>query len=323
MFQTSNFKPAKYLSNPHIQTMVAKWLNRNQVVPTFNETLELPDNDFVDLTWTEIPRNNNTKPIIVLLHGLQGSKNSHYIKSMLSAIKAKGWIGVLIHFRGCSGKPNKKAHSYHSGFTHDIHYFTEQLTIRYPDCKFAIIGYSLGGNVLIKYLAETQNTPYSCATVICAPLHLASCSEKINRGFSKIYQKYLLDMLKQATEEKIQLGLIDNISLKELEQMKTMLDFDNKVTAPLNGFENAEHYYQASSGINVLKQINTPCLIIHAKDDPFISHQHVTSIDSLPENIIFEVSDYGGHVGFLSSEKLFKPQYWLDTKVPQFVQDFL
>lgn len=326
MFQSSDFKPAKWLSNPHVQTMLAKFLNRNEIIPSINEVLELPDGDFVDLAWTEIPQANNTKPIIVLLHGLQGSKNSHYIKSMFKAIKQQGWIAVLIHFRGCSGKPNRLAHSYHSGYTYDIHYFTQQLKTRYQQCKLAIIGYSLGGNVLTKYLAEAKNSPYACATVICAPLHLASCSAKINSGSSKIYQKYLIDMLKQSTEEKIKLGLIQDISLNALKQLKTMRDFDNSVTAPLNSFTSAEHYYSESSGINVLNKIAQPCLIIHAEDDPFLSHEHITHIDYLPENITFEISTHGGHVGFLSTnitDKSLKPVYWLETRVPQFLQDYL
>jgi len=323
MFQSSDFTSAPLLSNPHLQTMVAKWLNRSDNVTTKTEVLTLPDGDFIDLCWTEIPTTNNTKPIVVLLHGLQGSQHSHYIKSMFKAIRNKGWIGVLIHFRGCSGRPNKLAKSYHSGFTDDIEYFTQQLQIRYQHCKFAIIGYSLGGNVLTRYLAKVPHSPYACATMICAPFHLASCSKKINKGSSKIYQKYLLDMLKYVTEEKIKLGLITHISLAELKQLKTMWDFDDKVTAPLNNFTSAEHYYNKCSGIHVLPTITHPALVIHAKDDPFLCHNEIMNIKHLPNNIRFEISEHGGHVGFLSGKRLLKPEYWLETKVVNFLQDYL
>lgn len=323
MFHSCDFTPAKGLSNPHIQTMLAKYLNRKSFVPTVKETLELPDGDFVDLAWTEVPSSDNTKPIVVILHGLQGCEYSHYIKSMFAAIVKKGWIGVLIHFRGCSGRANRLAHSYHSGYTKDIRYFTEQLEYRYPHCKLSVIGYSLGGNVLTRYLSETPNSPYQSATVICAPLHLASCSEKINKGFSKIYQSYLLTMLKKATADKIKLGLIKHLSLYDLKNIKTMWDFDHNVTAPLNGFNSADHYYNEVSGINILHKITKPCLIIHAQDDPFLSNEHIMSIDNLPSNIHFEVSTTGGHVGFLSGDSLFKPSYWLETRVPKFLQDFL
>lgn len=328
MFHSNNFQPARLLSNAHVQTMGAKCFNRSDNITTINETLELPDGDFVDLAWTEIPSTHNTKPIVVLLHGLHGSKHSHYIKSMFKALTLKGCIAVLIHFRGCSGRANRLAHSYHSGYTNDIKYFTEQLKLRYTQCKFAVIGYSLGGNVLAKYLAEVQHSPYVCATIVCAPLHLASCSTKINKGLSKIYQKYLMDMLKSTTEEKIKLGLITHISSNELKQLKTLWDFDDKVTAPLNGFTSAEHYYSESSGLYALPNITKPCLVIHAKDDPFLSHDKIinilnSDIKHLPQNIRFEISEHGGHVGFLAEKKRCKPEYWLDTRVPQFLQDFL
>lgn len=327
MFISSKFSPAKYLSNPHVQTILAKWVKQKTNLPTFDETLELPDGDFVDITWTEIPQSTNIKPIVVLLHGLGGSKDSHYIKGMFAAINAKGWIAVLLHFRGCSGKPNKKAISYHSAFTQDIRYFTQQLTARYPLCKFAIIGYSLGGNVLTHYLAETPNNPYQCATIVGAPFCLASCSNKINKGLSKIYQVYLLNLLKKATKQKITQGLIHHISVKQLNKINTMLAFDDKITAPLNGFNNAQHYYKECSGIRVFKEITQPCLFIHSADDPFIEHTKINSLitsdEQIPNNITLEISQQGGHVGFLTGNKIGKPEFWLDTRVPQFLQDFL
>lgn len=323
MPQTSQFKPAWWLPNKHLQTMGAKWLNRHISIQTIDETLTLPDGDFADLTWTEKPTPDNTKPIIVLLHGLHGSKNSHYIKGMFQAIQKQGWIGVLIHFRGCSGRPNRFAHSYHCGFTDDIHYFTNYLTEHYKHCKFAIIGYSLGGNVVAKFLSEAPNAPYAAAIVVCAPLHLKSCSSKISQGTSKIYQKYLVDMLKQATKEKITLNLIDNITENDLDDIITLREFDNTVTAPLHGFENADDYYQQSSARDLLPLIQTPSLFIHAKDDPFLCHQSVTSLENLPNNITFEISNHGGHVGFISGSNIRKPHYWLESRIPQFLQDYL
>ena len=109
MYSVSQFKPAWWLTNPHSQTLAAKFFRRKQKLVTFNETVELPDGDFIDLAWTEQPKPNNTRPIVVMLHGLEGSKDSHYAKGMLTALKNRGWIAVLMHFRGCSGKPNRQA----------------------------------------------------------------------------------------------------------------------------------------------------------------------------------------------------------------------
>ncbi|WNC71911.1 hydrolase [Thalassotalea psychrophila] len=320
MLKTSSFKPAWWLSNRHLQTMAAKILRRNQTVAVINETVELPDGDFVDLAWTEDPNLHPLKPIVYVLHGLEGSINSHYAKGMMGAIKAKGWIGLLMHFRGCSGRPNRQGPSYHSGDTWDIHYCTEHLKERFVNRPVAILGFSLGGNVLANYLAEDPNNPFRCAAVICAPLHLASCSTQIDQGFSKVYQKYLVDMLKDSTTEKIKLKLISHIELAELEQIKTLFEFDQKVTAPINGFESAEDYYEKASGLYQLDKITKPTLIIHAMDDPFLCHKYLNKI---PENssINLEVSKHGGHVGFISGRNPFKPQYWLENRVLNFIEE--
>lgn len=323
MYSTSKFKPAWWLTNAHFQTLAAKFFRRKEKLVTYTETLELPDGDFIDLAWTEKPHQNNTRPIIVMLHGLEGSKDSHYAIGMLNAIKKHGWIAVLMHFRGCSGRPNRQASSYHSGDIRDISYLTEHLIARYQQCIFSVLGFSLGGNVLTRYLAQVPNNPYRCAAVICAPLDLASCSARINQGFSKLYQKYLLKMLKDSTLEKIAVNIINNMKEKQLEAINTIYDFDDQVTAPLNGFTSAQHYYQQASGNQVMEHIKQPCLFIHAADDPFLNHQFSLPQQKLPKHLTFEVSSHGGHVGFIHGNNPFKPQYWLEKRVPDFLSAHL
>lgn len=322
MYSASKFKPAWWLTNAHFQTLAAKFFRRKQQLATTTETLELPDGDFIDLAWTERPEKNNTRPIIVILHGLEGSKDSHYAKGMLNAVKERGWIAVLMHFRGCSGTANRQASSYHSGDIRDISYLTEQLIDRYQHCVFSVLGFSLGGNVLTQYLAQVPNNPYRSAAVICAPLDLASCSARINQGFSRLYQKYLLQMLKDSTLEKIATKVISNIKAKQLAAIKTLHDFDEYVTAPLNGFANAQHYYQQASGNQVMEYIKQPCLFIHAADDPFLDHQYSLPQQKLPEHLTFEVSKHGGHVGFIHGNNPLKPQYWLEQRVPDFLSKY-
>lgn len=323
MLYQSDFKPAWWLANAHLQTMMAKYFRRNEKIETITEILELPDNDFIELAWTEIPSSNNTRPIVVLLHGLAGSKDSHYAKGMLQALKNQGWIGVLMHFRGCGKQSNRQASSYHSGDTRDIHFFSQVLAHRYQQCNFALIGFSLGGNVLTRYLAEHKNNPYKSAISVCAPLHLASCSQRINQGFSKIYQKYLVDMLKEAIKKKITKQLLPQICLRKLANIHTIWQFDDYITAPINGFNDAEHYYQQASGRDVLAEISQPCLIIHASDDPFLSHSDTINVKHLPKTMRFEVSKQGGHVGFIYGNNPFKPQYWLEKRAIIFLADFL
>lgn len=323
MLYHSQFKAAWWLANPHLQTIAAKFLRRKDHLATINETLELPDGDFIELAWTEIPAANNARPVVVVLHGLEGSVNSHYAKGMLTAIKAQGWIGVLMHFRGCSGQPNRFGRSYHSGDTRDIDHLSSLLHQRYPKCPLSIIGFSLGGNVLARYLASKPENPYKAAVIICAPLHLSSCSDRINQGFSKVYQKYLIDMLKQRTREKIALKLITELDETALAKINTIRDFDHYVTAPVNGFTSAEDYYQQMSGRDLLADIHQPCLVIHAMDDPFLSHSHITPEGVLPATTRFELCRQGGHVGFITGKNPLKPKYWLEHRVPTYLMEYI
>jgi predicted alpha/beta-fold hydrolase len=323
MHSVSEFKPAWWLTNAHFQTLAAKLFRHKQKLTTNTETLELPDGDFIDLAWTEQPQQDNTRPIVVILHGLEGSKDSHYAKGMLNTMKERGWIGVLMHFRGCSGKPNRQARSYHSGDIRDISYLTKHLVDSYQYCSFSALGFSLGGNVLTRYLAQVPNNPYRSAAVICAPLDLASCSARIDQGFSKFYQKYLLQMLKDSTLEKIAGKVINNIKATQLDTIKTIYDFDEQVTAPLNNFKSADHYYKEASGNRVMGKIKQPCLFIHAADDPFLNHHQALPQEKLPEHLTFEVSNHGGHVGFIHGNNPFKPLYWLEQRVPEFLNAHL
>lgn len=323
MIFDSKFKPAWWLTNPHLQTIAAKWLKKNQPIDYIKETIELPDGDFIDLAWSEKPDLKNNKPLVVILHGLAGSVESHYAKGMLNTLKHLNWLGVLMHFRGCSGRPNRMAQSYHSGDTRDIGYLTQLLSQRFPRHPKFVIGYSLGGNVLTKYLAETPDNPYQAACVICAPLDLASCSQRINSGFSKIYQKYLVDMLKTDTQSKINQKLVTNISQRQLSTIRSIKAFDHQVTAPLNGFLSADEYYQKASGAKVIKNIQQPCLFIHAADDPFLNHQTLLPTTQLPSHIRFEVSHKGGHVGFITGNNPLKPQYWLEQRIPEFLRSYM
>jgi len=323
MFSKSSFKAAWWLANPHLQTIAAKWLRRKEKLTTITETLELPDGDFIDLAWTEIPEPNNTKPIIVILHGLEGSVDSHYVKGMLATIKHRGWIGLLMHFRGCSGRENRQAAAYHSGDTRDISYLAKLLIQRYQNCPLFLLGFSLGGNVVTRYLSQQPDNPFTAATVVCAPLHLASCSQRIDQGFSKLYQKYLVQMLKQSTQIKIDKNMMPDVCANSFSQIDTIWQFDDTITAPINGFKSAEDYYQQSSGLYVLHRIKQQCLIIHAADDPFLNHKDIIFNDALPKNVTFEVSNRGGHVGFISGNNPFKPEYWLEQRIPHFIEQQL
>jgi predicted alpha/beta-fold hydrolase len=323
MFVESKFTAPWWLKNCHLQTILAKYLRTEKLVSTSTQYIETSDNDFLELAWTELPQSNQVKPIVVLLHGLEGSIDSHYVQGMLNAIKSRGWIGVLLHFRGCGTKPNRTATSYHSGFTKDIAYFSQYLNTHFPKHNKALVGFSLGGNVTAKYLAESDDHHFKAASVICAPIHLESASKRINQGFSKVYQRYLVDMLKQSAQQKVEQFKLSHFDLHEISKANSIWQFDELYTAPSNGFKDAQDYYEQSSSAALLSKIDIPCLFIHAKDDPFLCDKHLASLSLDTNNVTFELSKRGGHVGFVTGNNPFKPKFWLEQRVPNFLSDIL
>jgi len=319
------FNAAVGLNNPHLQTVMPRII-RNK--PLFNakwQTLKTPDGDFIDLAWSEDWTRHITKkkPIFVLFHGLEGHFNSPYANGLMHAFAQQGWLSVMMHFRGCSGKPNRMARAYHSGETDDPRLFLEQLRHQFPKQPKIAIGVSLGGNMLVNYLAKYNHDPIiDAATVISAPLDLAACSEKINQGFSKIYRNYLLHSLKKnALKKEAQLKKALNVSAQSIKKLKTLFDFDNKITAPLHGFKNAQDYYRQCSGINVINNVVIPLQVIHAQDDPFMTQDVIPNFP-LNNNIHYRLFKQGGHVGFLSGS-LAKPIFWLEHAMPNYYQHIM
>lgn len=324
MLTKSKFKPSWWLKNRHVQTIVPRLYSKPcDFKPRFQD-FELPDGDFVELTWTGDPKSvPSGQPIVLVLHGLEGSFDSFYAKRMMNVMHQNGWFSVLMHFRGCGQKPNRKAQSYHSGQTADVHEFITHLNNTFPASRIYAVGFSLGGNVLAKYLGEHVENPLSGGVVISAPLQLNECADSISKGFSKVYQKYLIDKLVKSTHDKIDfLNGAEPIPIDKakLDNLNTIYDFDDCITAPINGFDDAMDYYLSSSSKQFLKNITTPTLVIHAKDDPFMNEKVIPSNEELSDQVLFELSDRGGHVGFLSGNNPFKPEFWAETRSVEFIK---
>lgn len=321
----SEFKPAWWLRNRHLQTIVPRFYKVPCDFTPIREEFELSDGDFVELVWTQKPTDPE-QPIVLILHGLEGSIDSFYAKRMMNAVHQQGWIALLMHFRGCGEKVNRKAQSYHSGQTQDVTELVGYLNQKYAEFTKYAIGFSLGGNVLTKYVGEQTESGLAGSVVISAPLDLQICAKAIGEGFSKVYQKYLVDKLIHSTQQKISQFKDKfplSVSQEMLEKTKVLIDFDNMITAPLNGFKNAQDYYRKCSGNQFLKSCKTPTLIIHAKDDPFMTEAVIPSANMLSPNVRLEVSERGGHVGFLSGLNPFKPEFWTETRSIRFIQEML
>jgi len=315
------FKPAWWLPNAHLQTIWPALVRRaikNLILE--RERLELPDGDFIDLDWVG---RDQKGPLILVLHGLEGSIESHYSKGILLAIQQQGWRGLFMHFRGCSEEPNRLPRSYHSGDTKDLAFLIQTLRKREPGIHLAAIGYSLGGNVLLKWLGETgKENPLKAAIAISVPFELQKASHRIQRGFSRFYQWYFLKCLRERLEYKFK-KVNPNIDISHLNRVQTMMDFDDKLTAPLHGFSGAEEYYSLSSSRQYLREIRVPTLIVHAKDDPFMSEDVIPESMELSAYVQFELTDAGGHVGFVSGKYPWKPEYWLEQRIPGFLAQYL
>jgi len=312
----SQFKPAWWLPNAHAQTIWPQLVRSTTKIKFQLERLELPDGDFCDLVWTE----NNSGPIIIVLHGLEGSINSHYAGNMLAALHHSGWRPVLMHFRGCSGIHNRNARSYHSGETGDLKFLIETLSTRHKSTQLAAVGFSLGGNVLLKYLGEEQdNTSLVAAISISVPFELSASADRLNIGFSKLYQRHLLKRLHKKSISKFKQRDNAPFSLANVSSWNTFHEFDNFVTAPLHGFKNSEEYYALCSSRQYLKSITIPTLMIQAKDDPFLPVDAIPENTDLSKNVTLELTQHGGHVGFVSGLFPWQANYWLEERVPEFL----
>jgi len=315
------FKTPFILTNKHLQTLYAP-LFRKQRTPTVEiERFDLADGDFVEAYWYK-NKPTDTRPIVTLFHGLAGSFRSPYIQGIMKALDKKGFASVLMHFRGCSGKANLLPRSYHSGDTADAKAWIDYLKVKYKDSDLHAVGYSIGGNMLLKLLGEEQEKSLLCSAVsVSAPMDLEITAKRINQGFSKRYQKHLLDPLKETLLEKYRtfdMEKILNRNREDIKNIKTIEEFDELYTAPINGFGTAKNYYKKCSAKQFLKHIQIPTLIIHALDDPFMTPAILPLKDELSEHITMSISEHGGHVGFVNGS-LLKPNYWLEEHIVEYL----
>ncbi|WP_067561819.1 hydrolase [Halofilum ochraceum] len=309
------FEPAVGLRGPHRQTLGA-WLMGAGARPEWRpERMELADGDFVDLA--HLPGTGATR--VCLFHGLEGCIDSQYIGALASELNARGHAVTFMHFRGCSGEPNRLPRAYHSGDTGDIEALLAMLREREATVSMAAIGFSLGGNALLKYLGERAAAqPLDAAVAVSVPFDLAACAERINQGFSRVYQRWLIDRMKRSTHARARrIGALP-IDLAAMDRVRTFREFDDCVTAPLHGFDGVDDYYARASSAPWLQRVVTPTLLIQALDDPFVGPEPVPGAADVGASTERAVSPHGGHVGFLSG-RAGRPARWL----PRAITDWL
>jgi predicted alpha/beta-fold hydrolase len=287
------------------------------------ESLELPDGDVTAVDWVVdtdgLPK---TAPLLVILHGLESSGQSAYARMLIDAATKVGWRCCVLHFRDCGDYRNRLPRRYHAGETSDLTYFLKQLTESEQEGPLLAAGYSLGGNVLLKYLGEAgADSPLSAAAAVCVPLELQKCSDALNTGFSKLYQHYLLKSMKESVRQKFDRHTAA-FSWELAMNATTFAEFDDAVTAPLHGFDGGEDYYAKCSASRFLIHIAKPTLIINALDDPFMTPDVLPQSDRLSEHVTLEISDAGGHVGFIEGGTPWRPKYYLPPRILQFLTPY-
>lgn len=322
--ENEHFTPPESLRNAHLQTLLPRLLRRRITGDPHWQRLDLPDGDFVDLAWSEDPQFAQHKPRVVLFHGLEGSFHSPYIHGLMAICRARGWLAVVMHFRGCSGEPNRLNRIYHSGETEDARFFLHWLRTRWGRVPTAAVGFSLGGNMLGCLLGQQgAAAEVDAGVIVSAPLLLEPCSLKLERGFSRVYQYYLLAQLKKNARRKLH-AWPDTlpVNLAQLKALRRLRDFDDAITARAHGFLDAADYYHHASAMPWLKHAEKPLLIIHAKDDPFMSDEVIPHSSQLSATITYQLTPHGGHVGFVGGT-LRQPEMWLEQRIPQWIAPFL
>lgn len=321
MIIDSQFKPAWWLTNPHAQTVFPA-MKRSLTVPVDAiEKLELPDGDFLELLWSNAHLANDS-PLIIILHGLTGGVNSGYVGRFMKSFNTQGWRSVLIHFR-CAGKElNRLPRAYHSGDTADLNFVVNLLAQREPETKKAVVGVSLGGNVLLKWLGEQgPQSKITTAVAISVPFVLNKVADKMNLGLARFYQRSILKQLKLVFSRKLIYLKNPPDAVRKAAECHCFWTFDHHVTAPLNGFSSAHSYYRESSSRQYLQAIATKTLIIHSKDDPFMTLDVLPTEAELSESVTLELSKKGGHVGFIAGNIPGVPVFWLNQRVVDYIAE--
>ena len=313
------FRPAWWLPGPHLQTFWAAFFRRRGKPVLERERIELPDGDFLDLDWNGSDSGHG--PLVLLLHGLEGSSESPYAWGLLAAFRRSGWPAAVMHFRGCGGEPNRLARCYHSGETRDLAWVVEAIGRRFPERPLFATGVSLGGNVLLKWLGELgPEAPLAGAAAVSVPFDLGRSADRIEQGFSKIYRRYLVRELHRKIRAKFDTWNESPIDLSKLSRWRTFREFDENVTSPLHGFDGAEDYYRKASSGPFVARIRVPTLIVQAENDPFVPG---SVVPPLSPSVRLEASAYGGHAGFVAGAVPGRPRYWLEERIPAFFEEVL
>ena len=315
------FRPAWWLPGAHAQTLGGRFARRRGLLPLERERLETPDGDELLVDWVAGPPG---APVLVVLHGLEGSSFSVYAQGLLRLARRRGYRGAALNFRSCARDPrrlsrmlpNRRPRLYHSGETQDLDFLLRSIAAREPDAEIAAVGVSLGGNVLLKWLGEHPGQRLvRRAASISVPYDLAAGARKLETGVGRLYTASLLSTLRVKALDTARrfpeaAGAMD---VPRVERARTFREFDDAATAPLHAFAGVDDYYARSSSLRYLSEIETPTLCVSARDDPFLPAETVEDARRAASPAVrFAVSEQGGHVGFVEGVLPWRPRSWAE-----------
>ncbi|HET6245212.1 MAG: alpha/beta fold hydrolase [Bacteroidetes bacterium] len=307
------YKSPLYLLNGHAATMYPALFRNLPVVELIGERIDTPDDDFLQLDWVK----NGSKKLVIVSHGLEGNSRRHYMLGMAKTFSENNFDVLLWNYRSCGPVMNRTLRFYHSGATDDLTTVINH-AINKGYSEISLIGFSLGGNLTLKYLGEkAQNIPTQIkkSVVFSVPCDLSASAAHLNKWYNKIYCNRFLNSLKFKVTFKSQKFEILQERLHLLKTIKTLREFDDNFTAPLHGFDDAADYYEQCSSINYIDKITVPCLIINALNDPFLPTD-CYPIKAVENNamVFLEMPNDGGHCGFTSSGEA----YWSEIRAVDF-----
>ena len=312
----SSYRPPLLFRSGHLQTVYPSLFRRVTGVDYRRRRLTTPDDDFIDVDLSSVGAGR----IAVVTHGLGGNSSRQYVLGMVRELNRCGWDALAWNFRGCSGEPNRKLRFYHSGDTDDLHSVIGHVLNNGPYTDIALLGFSLGGNITLKYIAERVDPASSrirAAVVFSVPCDLRAGALKMGSPANSLYMKRFIRLLHENIRRKMVL-FPEEIDDRGYESIRNFRQFDDRYTAPLHGFQDAEDYWRRSSSKPLLHNISIPTLLVNAKDDPFLD-ESCYPFDQARENPFFhlETPTHGGHVGFVSSNA--EGRYWSESRAVEFL----
>lgn len=316
----SSYAPPLLCSNAHIQTIIPSLFRKIHGITYQRERIETSDGDFLDLDWSRV----GSTRLAIVLHGLEGDSGRSYMLGMVRALNRHAWDAVAMNLRGCSGEPNRRLPMYHSGQTEDLEIVIQRVADTSHYDELALVGFSLGGNVILKYLGEHEGETHpliKAAVAVSVPCDLKACSVRLEELRNRPYLRRFLRLLHQKIRAKAQV-MPEGVSDSGYEQIKTLKDFDDRYTARIHGFKDANDYYEKASSRQFLPTISVPTLLINAADDPFLAESCFPTDEAKSNPFLFlEIPSHGGHVGFMDFNN--DGQYWSENRTVHFLETMI